>query len=84
MPVYRSVFTREAHDFICRASDDEIRELDAWLDRIERQPGLPGDYIERDQIGRELQVSCTRCLAVSYWIDHAVREVRIIRIEPNT
>jgi hypothetical protein len=81
---YRCVFTREAHDFICRASDDEMRELDGWLDRIERNPGLPGDYIEAGHAGRELQVACIQHLAVSYWVDHAVQEVRIIRIEPST
>jgi hypothetical protein len=39
MSRYRTVFTRQALDFICRASDEEMSELDVWLDRIEGQPG---------------------------------------------
>ena len=84
MVLYRCVFTRQAHDFICRASDDEMRELDTWLDRIERQPGLPGDYAESGEAGRELQVTCLPHLAVTHWTDHAVREIRIVKLEPVT
>lgn len=78
---YRTVFTRQALDFICRASDAEMHELDAWFNRIERQPGLPGDYTEVGDAGRELQVTCLPHLAVTHWTDHAVREIRIMKIE---
>lgn len=84
MPRYRTVFTRQALDFICRAGDDEMHELDVWLDRIEAQPGLIGDYAETDDAGRALQVICLHQLAVTYWTDHAVREVRVMKIETNT
>jgi len=47
---YRTVFTRQALEFICRASDGEMKELDAWLDRIEAQPGLSGDYAEAGRL----------------------------------
>ncbi len=84
MPSYRTVFTRQALDFICRADDDEMQELEAWLDRIEGQPGLTGDYSESGDAGRELQVICLRQVVVTYWADHAVREVRVMKIEMNT
>jgi hypothetical protein len=80
---YRTVFTRQALDFICRASDGEMKELDAWLDRIEAQPGASGDYAEAGDAGRELQVTCLHLVAVTWWTDHAVREVRVMKIEPN-
>jgi hypothetical protein len=83
MARYRTVFTRQALDFICRASDEEIHELDAWLDRIEAQPGLTGDYAETGDVGRELQVICLHQVVVTYWTDHAIREVRVMKIEPN-
>ena len=81
MPAYRTVFTREASDFICRASHRDMRVLDDWLDRIERLPGTPGDYTELDDTSRELQVVVLDKFAITYWPDHAVREVRIVRIE---
>lgn len=83
MSRYRTVFTRHALDFICRADDDEMQELDVWLDRIEGQPGLIGDYAESGDAGRELQVTCLQQVVVTWWTDHAVREVRIMKIEPN-
>jgi hypothetical protein len=83
MPRYHTVFTRHALDFICRADDDEMHELEAWLDRIEGQPGLAGDYAESGDAGRELQVICLHQVVVTYWTDHAVREVRVLKIEPN-
>lgn len=84
MPRYRTVFTRSALDFICRASDEEMHELDAWLDRIEGQPGLAGDYSEIGNSGRELQVIYLHQVVATWWTDHAVREVRIMKIETNT
>ena len=83
MSRYRTVFTRQALDFICRAGDDEMQELDVWLDRIEGQPGMSGDYAEISDAGRELQVTCLHQVVVTWWTDHAVREVRIMKIEPN-
>jgi hypothetical protein len=84
MPRYRTVFSRQALDFICRADDDEMQELDAWLDRIEGQPGLFGDFSEVGDAGRELQVICLHRVVVTWWTDHAVREVRIVGIETNS
>jgi hypothetical protein len=48
---------------------------------IERRPVTPGDYTEPDDTGRELQVFVLGNIAVTSWPDHAVREVRIARIE---
>lgn len=83
MSRYRTVFSRQALDFIRRASDEEMHELDAWLDQIEGQPGLTGDYSEIGDGDRELQVICLPRVVVTYWADHAVREVRVMKIEPN-
>ena len=80
---YQLVFTREALDFICRAGEVEMRELDGWFNRFERQPATPGDYAEQDRSGRELQVVVLRHVAITYWTDDAVREVRIIQIVVN-
>lgn len=81
MLAYRTVFTREVSDFICRVSSRDMRFLDDWFDRIESLPDAEGDYTEPDDTGRELQVVVLGSLAIAYWTDHAVREVRIVRIE---
>ena len=81
MHPYEAVFARKAVEFLLRASDDEVAEVEAWMRRVERAPYTPGDYIERDEAWRDLQVAVLTSTALTYWADHAVCEVRICRIE---
>jgi hypothetical protein len=83
MRSYRAVFSRQAMGFVAAADDDAFAEINHWVDRIERTPGLPGDYTEQDDEQRELQVTVLRRTAVTYWPDHATQEVRVVRIEAN-
>ncbi len=53
------------------------------MNRIERAPFTLGDYTELDEDGRELQIVDMTRVAVAYWTDHVMREVRVARIEPN-
>jgi len=48
---------------------------------IERAPHTPGDYTERDEAWRDLQVAVLNFTAIAYWTDDAVCEVRVCRIE---
>ncbi len=79
---YRAVFNRDAWEFAVHANDGGLNEIARWVDRIERSPTVPGDYTERDNDGRELQVAVLHATAITYWADDAVWEVRVVRIEP--
>jgi hypothetical protein len=46
-----------------------------------RRPSQPGDYRERDDTGRLVDVVLIEGVIVTFWVDHAVREVRITFIE---
>ena len=81
MRAYEAVFARKALEFLLRASDDEVAEIETWMRRIERTPHSPGDYTERDEAWRDLQVAVLAHTAVTYWTDDAVCEVRVCRIE---
>jgi hypothetical protein len=83
MRPYRTVFTRQALEFVADADGDTYAEIEQWVNRIERTPFTPGDYTELDEDGRELQVVVLTRVAVAYWPDHAGREVRVVRIESN-
>lgn len=48
------------------------------LRRLRTNPFFEGDYVERDNIGRLLQVVIVGQSAVVFWADHAVKEVKII------
>ena len=42
--------------------------------------GVP-DFQERSPAGRIYDVKCFDEIIVTYWVDHAVKEVRIVRLE---
>ena len=83
MTHYRTVFSRQALDFVAAADDDMFAEINRWVDRIERTPSTPGDYTEQDEDQRELQVAVLHRVALTYWPDHGTREIRVVRIEAN-
>jgi hypothetical protein len=82
MRCYRTVFTREALEFVVQADEEAFEEIEIWVSRIERAPATRGDYAEWDDDGRELQVVVLGAVVVTYWTDDAAREVRVVRIEP--
>ena len=53
----------------------------AFLERLAGNPYADGDYEERDAVGRTVQIKVLGGYALSYWVDHAVREVKVIKIE---
>ena len=60
-----------------------LDEIEQWVNRIERASSTIGDYSEEDEDHRELQVVVLHRVAIAYWSDHAVWEVRVARIEAN-
>jgi hypothetical protein len=83
MRLYRTVFSRQALDFVTAADDEVFAEINQWVDRIEHLPFTPGDYTEQDDDQRVMQVTVLHHVAIAYWPDHATREVRVVRLEAN-
>ncbi len=48
------------------------------LKKLRAHPFLEGDYVERDDIGRLMQVVIVGQRAVVFWADHAAKEVKVI------
>jgi hypothetical protein len=84
MKPYRTVFNREALEFIANTDDDTYAEIEQWVNRIERSPFTSGDYTEQDADHRDLQIIVLCQVAVAYWPDHAMKEVRVVRIENHS
>jgi hypothetical protein len=78
---YKAVFSRAALEFAVRASDAEMAEVEQWMNRMERAPHTRGDFVERDADGRALEVAALDHTVITYWLDEAVREVRVVQIE---
>lgn len=49
-----------------------------FLKKLRSNPFFEDDYFEVDEIGRPMQVMVVGKLAVVFWADHAVKEVKII------
>jgi hypothetical protein len=45
-------------------------------------PNSRGDFTERDASGRELDVKIVGRYAVTYWTDHAVKEIKVVDVRP--
>lgn len=53
----------------------------SFLEGLARNPHAKGDYEEQDEVGRTVQIKVLGHYALTYWADHAVREVKVIKIE---
>jgi hypothetical protein len=62
-------------------SGREREKLLQIFDGLARHPFEPGDYSESGLTGREYQVKLQDGLIVTWWVDHAAKEVRIVRLE---
>ena len=61
-------------------SRDRSKILD-FVDSLASDPHRTGDYEEPDNDGRPVQIKIIGGYALTFWADHAVKEVKITRIE---
>lgn len=52
-----------------------------FLEGLQRDPYGQGDYEETDEVGRPVWIKVVGKYALTYWADHAVKEVKVTRIE---
>ena len=56
---------------------ERLRVLD-FCSRLGNQPTLHGDYRERGGDGRSHEVKIVDLYAVAWWVDEAVKEVKVV------
>lgn len=81
MEAYELVLSEAAAMALVRASRPVQRRLAVLLDEVKGEPFRPGDLQERDAQGRINEVLVVGDWLVTYWPDHAVRELRVVRLE---
>ena len=81
MDAYELVLSEAAAEVLVRASRSVQRRLAVVLDEVKGEPFRPGDLRERDAQGRLNEVLVVGDWLVTYWPDHAVRELRVVRLE---
>ena len=81
MPLYDLVLSEDAARFLAQASRTAQRRLGVILDHLKAGPFRPGDLQERDAQGRICEILVVGDWIVTLWVDHAVREIRVLRLE---
>ena len=82
MPQEYILFLRfEVASFYRSLRRPEKDHLEPFFDLLESYPHFIGEATERDEIGRTVEVKFVAKFKVIYWTDHAVKEVKVLRLE---
>lgn len=55
--------------------------VEAFLDLLAKAPSQPGDFQETDTLGRRHDTKVLDDVVVTWRVDHAAREIRVVEIE---
>ncbi len=82
VPAYQAVFNAAAVEFLTRQSRRRQYKLLDRVHQLAADPFLMPDFQMRDANGRETSHLLIDGFIIDYWVDHAVRQVVIVDIEP--
>ena len=82
MRPYRVLITHEVLTLEKPAGRDRERII-RFLESLSADPFQPGDYEEKDETGRPIQIKVIGDVALTYWVDHGSQEVKVIRLEKS-
>lgn len=77
---YSYAIERSAAEAVFRFSSRERRLLETAFAQIAEAPFQPPDFDEPGEHGRRLLTRFFGPFSVTYWVDHAVKEVRIAAV----
>lgn len=81
MSAYDYVLTAAAAHVVLGSAKKLRHEILAELERLAREPFSEPDLEEIGPSGRKFAVRVRERIILTYWVDHAVKEVRVIRVE---
>ena len=81
MNVYDYVLTAAAAHVVLGSPKRVRQQIMAELEILAREPFAPADLEETGSSGRRFSVRIRERIVLTYWVDHAVKEVRVIRVE---
>ena len=81
MDAYELVLSESAAMVFATAARSEQRRVAAVMEQMKVAPMRRGDLQERDAQGRDNEILVVGDWVVTYWPDHATREIRVVRLE---
>ena len=82
MTAYRVFLAREVVEALRKLPLRQRQELTRFVESLEDSPFQRGDYTERDDAGRPIEVRIMGRHAICFSADHAVKEVKVIDLKP--
>ncbi len=81
MSDYDYVLTATAAHVVLGSSKRLRQEILADLERLAREPFSEPELEETGPSGRKYAIRVRERIILTYWVDHAVKEVRVTRVE---
>lgn len=81
MTPYRVFLAREVVETLRKVPLRQRQELTKFVESLEDSPFQRGDYTERDEVDRPIEVRIMGRHAICFWADHAVKEVKVIDLK---
>lgn len=79
-PGYTSHLSAEAVAFVVSLTKRKQTKVLDFAERIAEQPVQIGDFTSVDAVGHSIENLLMDEFLFSFWVDHAVKEVRIVEI----
>jgi hypothetical protein len=70
----------EAAELLKSVAAQDRRRIENFVDSLSGNPFKTGDYTETDTTGRPIQIKILGNLALAFWADHAVKEIKVVAI----
>jgi hypothetical protein len=81
MPDYYTVYMRRrASMALEEVTGTRRKAMDRFIDYLSENPFDEGDFSEEDEQGRKVFCKVVRDYAITYFPDHAVKELKVLEI----
>lgn len=78
---YKLFIDDTAFSFVISLPRREARRIETALVALRDNPGADADYIQSDSEGHRVVSKITGAYVIDYWIDEAVKQVNVLRVD---
>ena len=78
MTPYKVFVRMEAAEVMRSIHGAQRRLITSFVDELASRPNQEGDYQEKDQEDRMIEIKVIGKFAITYWTDHAVKEIKVV------
>ncbi len=77
---YTVYLKRSVHEDLRELRGSRKRAIEKYIDYLSDNPFDEGDFTESDRNGRDVHCKVIRDFALSFYPDHAVKELKVIEL----